>query len=54
VVDTIENYREMLSSMLDIYLSSVSNRMNMVMKFLTLFATIFMPLCAHLQIPFKS
>ncbi len=44
IVDSIESYREMLSSMLDIYLSSVSNRMNQVMKVLTIIATIFMPL----------
>jgi len=34
----------MLSGMLDIYLSSVSNRMNEVMKVLTIIATIFIPL----------
>jgi magnesium transporter len=44
VIDTVETYREMLSGMLDIYLSSVSNRMNAVMKVLTVIATIFMPL----------
>jgi len=44
IIDSIETYREMLSSMLDIYLSSVSNRMNQVMKVLTIIATIFMPL----------
>lgn len=44
IVDSIETYREMLSGMLDIYLSSVSNRMNQVMKVLTIIATIFMPL----------
>ncbi len=44
IIDTIETYREMLSGMLDIYLSSVSNRMNEVMKVLTIIATIFMPL----------
>jgi magnesium transporter len=44
VMDTIEIYREMLSGMLDIYLSSVSNRLNSVMKVLTIIATIFMPL----------
>jgi magnesium transporter len=44
VIDTIENYREVLSSMLDIYLSSLSNSMNLVMKTLTIIATIFMPL----------
>lgn len=44
VIDTIETYRDMLSGMLDIYLSSVSNRMNEVMKVLTVIATVFMPL----------
>ena len=44
VMDTIETYREMLSGMLDIYLSSVSNRLNSVMKVLTIITTIFMPL----------
>jgi magnesium transporter len=44
VMDTIEVYRETLSGMLDIYLSSVSNRLNSVMKVLTIIATIFMPL----------
>ena len=44
VIDTVETYRDMVSGMLDIYLSSVSNRMNAVMKVLTIIATIFMPL----------
>lgn len=44
VVDTIETFRDMLSGMLDIYLSSISNRMNEVMKVLTIIATIFIPL----------
>jgi magnesium transporter len=44
VVDTLETLRDMLSGMLDIYLSSVSNRLNEVMKVLTIIATIFMPL----------
>ncbi len=44
VMETIETYRDMLSGMLDIYLSSVSNRMNEVMKVLTIIATIFIPL----------
>jgi magnesium transporter len=43
-VDTIETYRDILSGMLDTYLSSVSNRMNEVMKVLTIIATIFIPL----------
>ena len=44
VVDTMESYREILSGMLDIYLSSVNNRMNAVIKVLTIITTIFMPL----------
>lgn len=44
IMDLIETYRDMSSSMLDIYLSSVSNRMNEVMKVLTVIATIFIPL----------
>jgi len=44
VIDTLETYREMTSGMLDIYLSSISNRLNEVMKTLTIIATIFMPL----------
>jgi magnesium transporter len=44
VIDTVETYRDMLSGMLDINLSSISNRMNEVMKVLTIIATIFIPL----------
>ncbi len=44
VIDTLETYRDMLASMLDIYLSSLSYRMNEVMKVLTTITTIFMPL----------
>lgn len=44
VIDTAETFRDMLSGMLDIYLSSVSNKMNEVMKVLTIMATIFIPL----------
>lgn len=44
VLDTLDSYRDLINSMLDIYLSSVSNRMNEVMKVLTVFATIFIPL----------
>jgi magnesium transporter len=40
----VETYRDILSGLLDIYLSSVSNRLNEVMKVLTIIATIFMPL----------
>jgi magnesium transporter len=44
VIDTIETYRDMLSGLLDLYLSTVSNKMNAVMKVLTIIATIFIPL----------
>jgi len=44
VIDGIETIRDILAGMLDIYLSSVSNRMNEVMKVLTIIATIFIPL----------
>jgi magnesium transporter len=44
IIDTIETLREMLSGMLDIYLTIISNRLNAVMKVLTIIATIFMPL----------
>lgn len=44
VIETVETHRDILSGMLDIYLSSVSNRMNEVMKVLTIIATIFIPL----------
>jgi magnesium transporter len=44
VIDSIEAARDMLSSMMDVYLSSVSNKMNNIMKVLTIIATIFMPL----------
>jgi len=44
IIDTIETFRDMISGMLDIYMSSVSNRMNEVMKVLTIFAAIFIPL----------
>ncbi|MEN6359727.1 MAG: magnesium/cobalt transporter CorA [Smithella sp.] len=44
VIDTVDTFRDMLAGMLDIYLSSVSMRMNQVMKVLTIITTIFMPL----------
>jgi len=44
VIDTVEANRDMLAGLLDVYLSSVSNRMNAIMKVLTIIATIFMPL----------
>jgi len=44
IIDTIETLREMVSASLDIYLSSVSYRLNAVMRVLTVITTIFMPL----------
>lgn len=43
-LDTVETYRDMLSGMLDIYLSSISNRLNETMKYLALISTIFIPM----------
>lgn len=44
VIESVESYREILTGLLDIYISSVSNKMNEVMKVLTVFASIFIPL----------
>lgn len=44
IIDTVDTFRDMVSGLLDIYLSSVSNKMNEVMKVLTIIATIFIPL----------
>lgn len=44
VIDTVEAFRDMVTGLLDLYLSSMSNRLNEVMKVLTIIATIFMPL----------
>ena len=44
IIDTVESFRDIVSGMIDIYLSSISNRMNEVMKVLTIFAAIFIPL----------
>jgi magnesium transporter len=44
VVETVESFRDMVSGIMDIYLSSISNRMNEIMKVLTLFAAVFIPL----------
>lgn len=44
IVDTLETFRDLATGLLDIYLSSVSNRLNAVMRILTVIATIFMPL----------
>jgi len=42
-IDNVETFRDMLSSLLDVYLSGLSNRMNEIMKTLTIIATIFIP-----------
>jgi magnesium transporter len=44
IIDTVETMRDMLSGLLDIYLSSISNKTNDVMRVLTIIATIFIPL----------
>jgi len=44
IMDTVESFRDTTSGLLDVYLSSLSNRMNEVMKVLTIIATIFIPL----------
>jgi magnesium transporter len=44
VIDMVETYREVAASLMDVYVSSVGNRMNEVMKFLTIVSTIFIPL----------
>jgi magnesium transporter len=44
VADAVDTYRDVASSVMDIYLSAISNRLNVVMKQLTVVATIFMPL----------
>jgi magnesium transporter len=60
VIDNVEVFREMFSSMLEVYVTSISNRMNEIMKVLTIIATIFIPLTFiagvygmnfHLQFP---
>lgn len=44
VIDMIETYRDLATGLLDVYLSSTSNRLNEVMKVLTIISTIFIPL----------
>ena len=44
VMETVETFRDMASGLLDLYLTTVSNKMNEVMKVLTIFAAIFIPL----------
>ena len=44
VIDTVETLRDLLGGLTDLYMSGVSNRMNEVMKVLTMIATVFIPL----------
>lgn len=44
LMDMVETYREMAADLMDAYMSAISNRMNSVMKVLTVIATVFMPL----------
>jgi magnesium transporter len=44
ISDLIDTYRDLLTSSMDVYLSTVSNRLNTVMKQLTIMATVFLPL----------
>jgi magnesium transporter len=44
VIDTVETYRDLLSGMMDLYQSTVSNRMNSIMKVLTIISTVFIPI----------
>jgi magnesium transporter len=44
LLDIVETYRELASSLMEVYLSSMSNKMNEVMQFLTVISTIFIPL----------
>ncbi|MEM4267264.1 MAG: magnesium/cobalt transporter CorA [Candidatus Woesearchaeota archaeon] len=44
IIDAIESYRDILGGMLEVYLSIISNRLNEIMKVLTIIATIFIPL----------
>lgn len=44
VMELVETYRELASGLMDFYLSSVSNKMNEIMKFLTVVSSIFIPL----------
>ena len=44
VMDIVETYREVASGLMDVYLSAIGNKMNEIMKFLTVISTIFIPL----------
>lgn len=46
ISDLVDSYRDLLTSLMDVYLSTTSNRMNAVMKQLTLVSTIFLPITA--------
>jgi magnesium transporter len=46
ISDLIDSYRDLLTGAMDVYLSTVSNRLNVVMKQLTIMATIFLPITA--------
>jgi magnesium transporter len=43
VIETVENFRDLLTGMIDIYLSGLSHKMNEVVKVLTIISTIFIP-----------
>lgn len=43
-IDTTETFRELIAGLMDVYLSSISNKMNEIMKVLTIISTIFIPL----------
>lgn len=44
LIDLIDSHKEMTSSLIELYMSTVSNRMNEIMKVLTIISTIFIPL----------
>ncbi len=44
IIDTVETFRDLIGGMLEVYLSSISNKMNEIMKVLTIFTAIFIPL----------
>ncbi len=44
IIDVIETYRELASGLMDVYLSAVSNKMNEIMRVLTIISTLFIPL----------
>jgi len=51
VTDMAESYRDLLSDALDAYMSIVGNRMNEIMKVLTIFSAVMLPLTFHLDAP---